>query len=243
MTSANFSSVISAFGKEQLAYLAILQQQNPEAFKAVTEKSVHPMCALMAQGGQTKAEPPKVGDLVKDRGVYLGKYAGLDAYAADDVLRDKNGKQLLLTFNEAHVELTRRNGGWQAGNGTEAALLREIAKGGKDIEGKLVLPPLELLNGRNGDGTKVCPGENIFDLLDKPALSKVKATISNGKDDDWAVSSSEHPVHTSAVCHVRLSDGGDGWGTKPSFRSGVVPVRLYPSGECRGGHQAAAAAC
>jgi hypothetical protein len=184
-------------------------------------------------GGQTKAEPPKVGDLVKDRGVYLGKYAGLAAYAAPDFLRDANGKQLVLNFNEAHEELTRRNDGRSYGNGSEKAL-RQAIDGDTYCDGDLVLTPKELLNGRDVDGNTVRAGENVYELLDKPAFNKVKATLSNGKDDLWAVSSSEHPDYTSGVYHVSLSSGYANWLIKANYRSGVVPVRLYRQPQATG---------
>ena len=68
-TASEFGILTS---KEQEQYLAKLRRQNPEALKAVNQ-GVSPMCALMAQSGQTKVERPQVGELVKGRGVYLGK--------------------------------------------------------------------------------------------------------------------------------------------------------------------------
>ena len=234
MVSAHLNSGIPSFSQEQQAYLARLQQKNPEASKAVNQ-GVHPICALMAQGGQTKAEPPKVGELVKSRGVYLGKYAGLAAYAADDFLRDGNGEQKVLNFNEACAELTLRNGGRSYGNGTEEAL-RQAIKTGAYRDGDLVLPPKVLLNGRNSDGDKTRPGENVTDLLNQPAFNKIRETISNGSDDGcWAVSSSEHPVKSSGVGHVRLAGGYDYWTSRHGGESGVVPVRFYTPAHTPGG--------
>ena len=176
----------------------------------------------------------EIGDLVKGRGVYLGKYAGLAAYAADDFLRDGNGEQKVLNFNEACAELTLRNEGRSYGNGSAKAL-RQAIRTGAYRDGDLVLPPKQLLNGRNSDGDKVRPGENVTDLLNQPAFSTIRETISNGKDDGWAVSSSERPSNPSRVDHVSLSGGDDGWGTKNGHRSGVLLVRFYKLAQTPGG--------
>ena len=179
---------------------------------------------------------PKVGELAEGRGVYVGKYAGLAAYAAPDFLRDETGRQLVLNFDEARDELTRRNGGKAYGDGTEMALCQAI-ENNTYRDGDLVLPPQELLSGRNVDeGDRVRAGENVYDLLDKPALNKVKATISNGEGAQcWALSGSEHPDDTLIVSHVRLTDGDDNWFRKDGSRSGVVPVRLYKPAHTLGG--------
>ena len=168
----------------------------------------------------------EIGDLVKGRGVYLGKYAGLAAYAALDFLRDGNGKQLLLNFFEANAELTLRNEGRSYGNGSAKAL-RQAIRTGAYRDGDLVLPPKELLNGKDANDDKVRPGENIYDLLGKPVFNTTRKRISNGKDDRWVVSSSERPSNPSRVDHVSLSSGDDGWSYKHGYRSGVVPLRFF----------------
>lgn len=91
-----------------------------------------------------------IGAVVEGVGVYLGPWETVPgypvhAYVEDDFLRDLAGKPLALSFNEAVTELARRNQAWAAGNGTEAALREEIAKGNNDFEGKSVLPPNDLL--------------------------------------------------------------------------------------------------
>ena len=81
------------------------------------------------------------GAVVEGRGVYLGPWEAapghsVHAYAADDFLRDGAGKPLTLSFNDAVIELARRNQAWVAGNGTEAAL-REDRQGKQRLRRKV----------------------------------------------------------------------------------------------------------
>jgi hypothetical protein len=150
------------------------------------------------------------------------------AYAADDFLRDGNGKQLVLNFNEALRELTVRNDGRAYGNGSEAALRQAIATGIYQ-DGDLALPPKELLHGYDVRGNITRRGQKVFAFLKAGTLPKIADTIANGFGDQlWAASGSEPPFNTSSVCHVRLTDGDHGWTYKGSYRSGV-PLRLYRS--------------
>ena len=92
-----------------------------------------------------------------------------------------------------------------------------------------MLPSKELLHGRDVQGNTTRPEGNIYTLMNKGALPKVAAAVQNGEGDQrWALSGSEHPVHTSDVAHVRLTDGGNLWGSKDyGSRSGAVPVRFF----------------
>ena len=208
------------FSQRQLTYLAELQRRNPAAFKAFLE--------------QRKPVPPELsgrGDFAEDRGVYVGKYAGLAVYTADDFLRDGSGRQLVLNFDEARDELTRHNGGRAYGDGTEKAL-RQAIENGSYRDGDLVLPPKELLVGKDVYGDKVRPDENIFDLLDAPSLSKIKSTVINGSGArKWALSSSssdpQHPDVPPYMYLAKLWDGGGYWLSRGYCRAAVVPVRLY----------------
>ena len=174
------------------------------------------------------------GQLVDGRGVHLGswsfdpKYDPVEAYSADDFMRDKSGKQLVVTFNEAVEELASRNQGRRYGNGAEAAL-RQALREGKYQDGDRVLAPREILNGTNSRGEHVRPASNVVELMKvSPAFEKLRNTvkISSG-DAPWSVSGSETPELPSYVWHVRLMDGNDFWGTKDYILSGVVPVRLF----------------
>ena len=236
MSTQHAASGIPKFSSEQLAYLATLKNQNNPILEDIL-KGTDPIAALMAQGADKASQSSpgakpvatlKVGDVVANRGVYLGEWAGVHAYAAEDFLRDADGKQLLLNFDEATKEFALRNRGWEAGNGTEAALRAEIAKGGNEFEGKLIIPPKELLHGRDVHGTTTRPYANIYTLMNDGKLPKVAAAVQNGSGDQrWALSGSEHPDITSNVYHVRLTDGGNNWNVKGINRSGAVPVRFF----------------
>lgn len=179
-----------------------------------------------------EATMPKVGDA--DRGIYLGTWEAatghrVHAYAADDFLRNAKGNQLVLTFNEAQKELTRRNSGWAAGIGTEAALRAEIAKGGTDFEGKLVLPPLDLLNGRDVRGNTIRPGENICALLNDNKAPKIAEELERAEADKWAVCSLASSANFAY--HARLTDSYTESVSQYVGRSGVIPVRLFRNGQ------------
>ncbi len=173
-----------------------------------------------------------VGDCDPARGVYLGEWQAapghvVQAYADDDFLRDDTGEQLVLTFNEAVTELAKRNDGRAYGDGTERSL-RQAIKSGVYRDGDRVLPPKELLHGRDARGNTVCPVQNVFELMKAGKLPKIAAAVETGRGDErWAVSGSEPSVYTSSVYHVSLTDGDYGWNTKGYLRSAVVPVRLY----------------
>ena len=232
MSTQAYVGNIPTFSAEQLAYLASLNQTNPTALAAIN-KGTHPMCALMAQtpAAAKPSEPvalSKVGDVVADRGVYLGEWAGVHAYAAEDFLRDAKGKQLLLKFNQARAEFAERNNGWEAGDSTEAAIRAEIAKGGNAFEGKLIIPPLELVNGYDVQANRTHPEGNIYTLMNAGKLPKVAEAVQNGKgDQQWALSGSERPDVTSRVYHVSLPGGDAYWYPEDGYRSAAVPVRLY----------------
>lgn len=179
--------------------------------------------------------PAATGQLVAGKGVYMGSwsfdptYDPVAIYSADDFLRDKPGRQLVLTFNEAVKELTSRNDGRRYGNGTEAAL-RQALREGKYQDGDLVLAPREILNGYNAKGERVRPDNNVSDLLrtTTPAFEKLLIAVnSSSGDDSWNISGSESPAYSSSVRHVRLTDGFDVWGGKGNDLSGVVPARIF----------------
>ena len=178
--------------------------------------------------------PAATGQLVPGKGVYMGpwsfdpKYDPVAIYSADDFLRDKSGKQLVLTFSEAVKELTSRNGGRRYGNGTEAAL-RQALREGKYKDGDLVLAPMEILNGRNAYRDTVRPGSNVVELMKvSPAFEKLlNAVNSSSRGGRWSVSGSGYPGNPSSVWHGRLTDGGDDWHGKDRGRSGVVPARIF----------------
>jgi len=174
------------------------------------------------------------GQLVAGKGVYMGPWSfdpkcdPVAIYSADNFLRDRSGKQLVLTFNEAVKELTSRNDGRRYGNGTEAAL-RQALREGKYQDGDLVLAPMEILNSYNARGEHVRPDNNVCDLLrTAPAFEKLLNTVNgNSGGGRWSVSGSEYPGYPSDVWHVFLT-GGDGvWGDRDLARSGVVPARIF----------------
>jgi hypothetical protein len=178
--------------------------------------------------------PAATGQLGAGKGVYMGawsfdpKYDPVAIYSADDFLRDKSGKQLVLTFNDAVKELTSRNEGRRYGNGTEAAL-RQALREGNYRDGDLVLAPREILNGYNARGAHVRPDNNVWELLKTSAFEKLLTAVKGSPGvDRWSLSGSELPGYPSGVWHVSLTDGGDDyWGTKDGDCSGIVPVRIF----------------
>ena len=238
MESTYTNTGLYGLTQQQIAGLAAMKLTNPTALAAILE-GTNPMCAMMAQtpAAAKPSEPvalPKVGEAVEGRGVYLGPWEAasghtVHAYAAEDFLRDANGNQLVMTFVKAREEFARRNFGWEAGNGTEAALRAEIAKGGNEFEGKLIIPPLELVNGYNlTDRNNPRTDGNIYALMNAGKLPKVAAAVQTGSDDQrWALSGSEHPGIPSRVYHVRLPYGANYGTSKGRTRSGAVPVRFF----------------
>jgi len=179
-----------------------------------------------------------IGQLIDGIGIHLGswsfdsKYDPVAIYSADDFLRDRSGKQLVLNVKEAVNELTRRNHGRRYGNGTVAAL-RQALREGKYQDGDLVLAPRETLNGYDARGTHVRPDNNVYDLLrTSPAFEKLlNAVNSSSGDGRWSVSGSGHPDVSSAVWHALLkddvADGNPSGYTTVVDRSGVVPARMF----------------
>ena len=165
------------------------------------------------------------GAVVEGRGVYLGPWEAapghsVHAYAADDFLRDGAGKPLTLSFNDAVIELARRNQAWAAGNGTEAALREEIAKGNSDFEGKFVLPPNALLE------------DSIYAGLNAGSLPRVaealQLAVHERKPDQlWALSNTQHTKSKQLVRMFRLRGGITARCYMDNYRVSVLPVRMY----------------
>src|SRR6201996_6066192 len=57
------------------------------------------------------SKPAEVGELDKDRGIYMGidRGTGMHAYAAPDFMRNETGEILILSFKAAEEELAKRN--------------------------------------------------------------------------------------------------------------------------------------
>ena len=166
-----------------------------------------------------------IGAVVEGRGMYLGPWEAapghpVHAYVEDDFLRDQAGKALTLSFNEAVIELARRNQAWAAGNGTEAALREEIAKGNSDFEGKSVLPPNALLE----DG--IYAGLNAG-TLPRVAEALQLAVHERKPDQLWALSSTQHPQSKQLVRMFRLRGGISARCYVDNYRTSILPVRMY----------------
>jgi len=183
----------------------------------------------------------KIGDLVKDKGIYAGTYTvhtysedkTVEAYFATDFLRDASGQQLLLTFEEASRILLARNNGRKYGLGTERAVRHAIKKG-KYIDGDLVFAPREFLNGYDGYGKLVRPDNNLCVLLktNKSSLKRIRDTVNSSRNQDKKSSLSGTP-DGNKIYRVKLTDG-----THEAVRSdrffeddvrltGVVPMRFF----------------
>lgn len=170
---------------------------------------------------------PEIGKLDPERGIFLGLYQGMLAYAAEDFLRDTRGKQMLLNFDKAYAALTESNNGRTYGDGTEVSL-RQAIRDNLYQEGDLLLPAMEILHGMDAQGHTVRAQQNIYDLLKSGCFPKIQEAIGTGSwDHPWAMSGSEHTSFKALISYVALSDGYDDWVDKKLIRSGVVPVRLY----------------
>ena len=167
----------------------------------------------------------QVGDLVDGRGVYLGEWKVgtgdfMHAYVTEDFLRNHDGKKLILNFDEANKELTTQNNE------------RESLTKTHYCDGELVLPPKELLHGKDVYG-KATREANIYALVEAGKLPKVAEALqqeehSGEQDQFWALSSSQHPVDSSRVYHFKLAGTAIGnWSDKIEERAGVLPVRFF----------------
>ena len=162
---------------------------------------------------------------IEGRGVYLGLWDAapghtVHVFVADDFLRDAEGRPLLLSFNEALIELARRNDGWTAGDGTEDALRREIIGGGAEFEGKLLLPPNGLLE------------TSIYEALTAgmlPGLAEaLRSATKPGQPDHqlWALSCTRHPKGRTLIRLFMLAGGSSARCYVDSYRTSVLPVWL-----------------
>lgn len=219
------------------AGLKAFAQESPSGFQAI-------VAALNAAGleitstapaacaQQAKAfRAPKIGKLVKGKGVYVGDWQITDTviaplYVAADFERDSNGKQIQQTFNRQKDEFAKRNGRTY-GNGCVAAIAQAMVNRTYN-EGDCFHGPLEFLNGRDVYGNEMRK-VSVFSLLKagNPAFAeRLLEEIKKG-NSCWAFSGTEHPVYTFLVHGVRLRDGGDDWHTKDHDYSGVLPFRAY----------------
>jgi len=221
-----------------------------EATKVLVENAFPISAALVREGrlrevASKRAEEealknPRTGQLIADRGIYLGVYEPKDrsgrslnkkshAFAMPEDLKDATGKNLILTFNNAAKEvgkLRNRHGhdGLYLENDTA---LDEALKNGS-YRGQWIIPPRELLHGKDVDGNSVAV-ENLLTNKDKGAFAGTfTLTDTSGSDGcpDWYWSLTEHREDRGYVWGVRLSGGNDGRNHKDGGRLACRPVRL-----------------
>ena len=143
---------------------------------------------------------------VSERGIYLGAWGPAqekDVFLIPDWLRDENGRQIRVLFQEAGAVLAARNEGRSYGKGLDTDISAAM-KSGEYKEGDLFLPPLELLSGSNAGGEKA-RANSVCALSQTEAFEKiVKLDKKDPKFQRFALSGT---ALEEAICEVLLPSG------------------------------------
>ena len=169
-------------------------------------------------------------------GTYMGIYKPKDEagkslgktyylFAADQL----NG---VRTFNETVEYLGTLKDGFKVENPVSYHKELETALANGSIEGKLFIPPLDIVNGADPNkinGEKV-RAENLYDLKDQGDF-KGSYMLTGSYVAGYVLSSSPQPLNPNAVNPyvVRItdfSDGSDDWYFKDGLRFSGRPVRV-----------------
>ena len=146
----------------------------------------------MSLSNQTIEQPiarEHIGQRIGDKGVYVGiwKPKGgsgkkFNVFAAPEDLTDASGKKALLTFKDAAKEVGRlRN--WHGHDGgnyaNDTAFYKALKKG--IYNGEWVIPPLDILGGKDIDGNTV-QRDNLYAHRNAGAFKRTFTTRSSGSD-------------------------------------------------------------
>jgi hypothetical protein len=186
----------------------------------------------------------QIGQLVEGKGIYMGEWKPTDSndrslnktfdlYAAPEDIRQDNGDNLLMTFNNAvrHVAGLQN---WHGHNGGDFKNEKDVMKAVRNNPGALgswFIPTKEMLHGRNTNGDRV-QSDNLYAHRERMPSGGEFVTINNGSGNArWYWSCTEHPDVSSIVCDVNFTDGDGDWDGKDNYKLSTRSVRaeLRPS--------------
>ena len=180
----------------------------------------------------------QIGQLVEGKGIYVGEWKPTDSngrslnqtfdlYAAPEDIRQSNGDNILMTFNDAvaHVSGLQNWHGHNGGDFKNEKTVMEAVRNNPSVLGNWFIPTKEMLNGRNTNGDEV-QSDNLYNHREKMPSGSEFITTDNGSGDaHWYWSCTEHPDYSSYVYNVHFTDGDDGWGGKGDCKLSTRPVR------------------
>ena len=157
----------------------------------VKTESILPISTEIIKQEAVNSQTPKVGQLVKGKGIYIGIWEPTDGsdnslgrvfnlYAAPEDLKKDNGsgENLLMTFNDAvrRVAGLKNWHGHNGGNFENAQAVLEAVRNNPEKLGDWFVPIREILHGQNVNGEKV-QVDNFYDSKEKmPSDSKFVTT-------------------------------------------------------------------
>ena len=179
----------------------------------------------------------EAGRLIPGQGVFIGRYEPKDkeghslgkifnVFAAPQDLTDKDDAESQFTYDEAVKRIAGLKR-WNGFDGANYANDDELYKALKDdsYNGGWIIPPYELLGGKNGAET---PPDTIYANKDKDALKdtfKDKDTFGMAR---WYWSSTEDPENSSKVWTTNFYNGDKTSDPKNNLHQSCRPVRLVP---------------
>ena len=119
----------------------------------------------------------QIGQLVQGKGVYVGEWKPTDSngrslnqtfdlYAAPEDIRQSNGDNLLMTFNDAVAHVAGLQN-WHGHNGSDfknEKAVMEAVRNNPNALGNWFIPTKEILHGRNTNGDEV-QSDNLYNHL------------------------------------------------------------------------------
>ena len=165
-----------------------------------------------------------------ETGNSLGKYF---VYAAPEDLTDVSGKRGLFTYGNA-IERIAGLENWHGFNGANYKTANDFYKAltSDRYDGGWIIPPSELLMGKNARGSQVHP-DNLYVHREKGDLSGTFTMVAaHDLTDapDWYWSSTETRNNPDYVLSIQLSYPGNSSDSKDGTRLlGCRPIRLEPA--------------
>ena len=166
----------------------------------------------------------EIGKLIAGKGVFMGQWEPKDrsgnslgkkfnVFAAPEDLTDSSGQKMILQFKDAAVEVAKlRN--WNGHDGVNCDNDTAVYNGLMDgtAVGKWFIPPRELVQGKDVDGTVVRAQENLYALRNTGDFAGTFTTVNNGTFYvHWYWSSTERRGGSAYVYNVDFTDGDDDW--------------------------------
>ena len=183
-----------------------------------------------------RVTPFQIGQLVDGQGIFIGTWSP----------RDNEGNSLRKTFNifaapqdlpgtNRYIEVVEHIAGlenWHGHDGADCQTEGELREALKDdsYNGGWVVPPRELLTGKDSKGNKV-QADNLYAHKDKGALRGTFSDVVMYRSDysDWYWSSTGYAVLPRYMHDARFSDGAESWSHIGTCGLRCRPVRLVPA--------------